>query len=188
MKQIRMRLDFRLFNLMHIMNRLYFVFSILFLVSISCSKKEKKPPFVPPQNAVALLTNDSTKTWKFARRYNGQTRMNMEGCFLKYLQTFKADNTVSDNNNQNANCGSSLNGNWKIRSKDNGFYYLQVYDEAVSDLLNQESDTIDFKLLYLDRDSLAVSFYHNQFGTKRLITDYLVEEHIEIENRNFHWK
>lgn len=170
------------------MSRYFYVLVVFFLMSISCTNTEKKPPFVPPQNAVELLTNDSTKTWKFARRYNGQTRMNMEGCFLKYLQTFKANYTVSDNNSDNLNCGPSLNGSWKISAKTNGFSYLQIYDERVSDLLNQESDTINFKLLFLDKDSLAVSFYHNQFGTKRLITDYLVEEHIAIKNRNFHWK
>jgi len=161
---------------------------MFFLISLSCAKTEKKPPFVPPQNTVELLTNDSTKTWKFARRYNGQTRMNMEGCFLKYLQTFHKNGTVEDNNSKNANCGPSLNGSWKISSKNNGFSYIQVYDESVSDLLNQESDTINFKLLYLDKDSLVISFYHNQFGTKRLITDYLVEESIAIKNRNYHWK
>ena len=170
------------------MSRYSYVLVVFFLMSISCKKTEKKPPFHPPENAVELLTNDSVKTWKFARRYNGQTRMNMEGCFLKYLQTFHKDGIVTDNNSQNANCGPSLTGEWQIQQKDNGFFYLQVYDERVSDLLNQESDTINFKLLFLDKDSLAVSFYHNQFGTRRLITDYLVEESIAIKNRNFHWK
>jgi len=166
----------------------YISLLLVILLIGSCSKKELKPPFDPPANFTQLLTSDSAKTWKFARRYNGQTRMNMEGCFLKYLQTFKVDGTVADNNSQNTNCGPSLIGRWQLQKKSNNHSYLQVYDDAISDLLNQESDTINFKILFIDKDSLAISFYHNQFGTRRLITDYLVEESIVVKNRNFHWK
>lgn len=70
-------------------------FIALAMLIISCSEKE---PYRLPENAESLLHGDSTKTWKIARRYNNDVRMNMGPCFMTYRQSFSEDHQVSDNN------------------------------------------------------------------------------------------
>jgi len=163
---------------------LLFVFFVL--AFLACAKEEKKG-YTPPENTIALLTNDSSKVWKLARRYNGKTRMNMEGCFMKYRQVFYANMTVEDNNALNANCGPSLKGGWSLLKKENGLTYIRIQSEDIPELLNQKDDFKDFKILHVNQDSLAISFYHNQFGSKKRITDYLVREDFKVSDRNFHY-
>lgn len=62
---------------------------------ISCQEDQV---YELPENAATLLTGDSTKTWKLARRFNNNVRMNMSPCFLNYRQSFSVDNIVEDNN------------------------------------------------------------------------------------------
>lgn len=162
------------------------LFVSIFLIASSCSKKEKKPPYQPPQNAVHLITGDSTKTWKLAKRYNGKTRMNMGDCFLGYRQTFGNDGLVADNNSELTNCGESLTGRWNIIKDSSGYTYIRIESPDIPELMNIEESFKDFRIFYLSKDSLHLSFEHTQFGEKRRISDYFVQEAIEVSDRNFH--
>ena len=160
---------------------------LLFLILFSGCGSEPVIPYEIPENAVSLLTADTSKTWKIARRYNGKARMNMEGCFMLYRQKFSISGIVTDNNAENTNCGPSLNADWEITKTEKGNYYLKLTSADIPDLLNQEEDYTFFKILRLTKDSLTVSFRHKQFGKERVITDYLVQEDIVVPDRNFHW-
>lgn len=70
--------------------------------------------FKLPENASSLLTNDSTKTWKLAKRYNDGYRMNMGDCFMSYRVSYSNDGTTSDNNALNIDCGDSMEANWSF--------------------------------------------------------------------------
>ncbi len=161
---------------------------------ISC-KEVPSEPYAVPENAVYLLTADSVKTWKIARRYNGKTRMNMEGCFLGYRQRFRtsaalsinSSGTVTDNNGELRNCGPSLEATWEITTSDKGDTYLKFTSDQIPELLGQESNEKFFKILHISKDSLTLSFVHKQFNKRRRITDYLVREDLEVADRDFHW-
>jgi len=43
--------------------------------------------------------------------------MNRAPCFMAYRQTFKADQTVFDNNEKTRDCGHSLTGEWKKKGQ-----------------------------------------------------------------------
>lgn len=89
---------------------------------------KKNQRFRIPKNAVQLLTVDSIKSWKIARRYNGSTRMNMGDCFLGYRQRFRtsaalsvnSSGLVQDNNGELRNCGPSLKATWEITTSEKG--------------------------------------------------------------------
>ncbi|GGG39102.1 hypothetical protein GCM10011344_44970 [Dokdonia pacifica] len=165
----------------------YAIFScILFSVFISCKDKTKEP-YIIPENAVHLLTADSVKTWKIAKRYNGKTRMNMGDCFLKYRQRFRESGLVKDNNDLQRDCGPSLEATWEITSSEKGDYYLKLTSDQIPELLQQESNEKFFKILYLSKDSLTLSYVHKQFNNRRRITDYLVRDDLEVKDREFHW-
>ncbi|GAB5400106.1 MAG: hypothetical protein Aureis2KO_16910 [Aureisphaera sp.] len=161
---------------------------LLLLVS-SCSKTKNDDVFVLPENAEFLIASDSLKTWKIAKRYNGKVRMNMEpdGCFIKYKQTFFTNDSVIDNNELNSNCGPSLKGTWEITKGSNGFSYIKLSSSLLPELLGIEEDYKFFKIVYLSKDSLTLSFSHNQYGKKRTITDYLVRDDLDVGNRTFHY-
>ncbi|WP_299679801.1 lipocalin family protein [uncultured Dokdonia sp.] len=146
-----------------------------------------KPPYIIPENAIHLLTADSVKSWKIAKRYNGKTRMNMGDCFLKYRQRFRESGLVKDNNASQRDCGPSLEATWEITTSEKGDYYIKLTSDQLPELLNQESDEKFFKILYLSKDSLTLSYVHKQFNQRRRITDYMVREDLEVKDRDFHW-
>lgn len=166
-------------------NHLLLIFiSSIFLLS-SCN--EEASPYNLPENASNLIHGDSLKTWKIARRYNDDIRMNMNPCFLAYRQTFKTDQTVNDNNGENRDCGPSLSGEWQFKKGPKGNSYLKVSSPDLPKLLNTDKDYKYFKILKLTEDTLKVSFKHKQYGNKlRTITDVLVREDLNIGDRNFH--
>ncbi|MBT8296142.1 MAG: lipocalin family protein [Gramella sp.] len=152
---------------------------------MACSENHKS--YRLPENAEALLRGDSTKTWKIARRYNDDIRMNMGPCFLDYRQTFKKNDSVEDNNAQNDNCGPSLTGKWQFKKSPKGDPYLKISSPDIPKLMNIDKDYKYFKILKLSKDTLKLSFKHKQYGnTTRKITDILVREDLDIGDRYFH--
>ena len=157
---------------------------ILFSLALVTSCTSDK--FILPDNAQKLLTNDSTKTWKIAKRYNGGYRMNMGDCFLSYRVTYNSNGKTTDNNSQNEGCGDSIEANWSFYTNDNGAY-IKLKGENVKTLLNQEEDYKYFKIEALTDTLLIINFKHKQFGnTERTIQDFLVPEDIVVEGRNYH--
>lgn len=162
---------------------LIFLSSILFFTS--CNEKHK--PYNLPENATDLIHGDSLKTWKIARRYNDDIRMNMGPCFMAYRQTFKADKTVFDNNEEQRDCGPSLAGEWEFQKGPKGDPYVKISSPDLPELLNTDKDYKYFKILKLTEDTLKLSFKHKQYGNKsRTITDVLVREDLYIGDRYFH--
>lgn len=134
-----------------------------------------------------LIHGDSSKTWKIARRYNDDIRMNMGPCFLAYRQTFKADQNFFDNNEKTGDCGPSLIGTWEFKKGPKGDPYVKISSPDLPELLNTNKDYKYFKILKLTEDSLKLSFKHKQYGNKsRTITDILVRENLDIGDRYFH--
>lgn len=157
----------------------------LFLVLISCENEHKV--FKLPLNAQSLIHADSLKTWKIARRYNNDVRMNMGPCFLNYRQTFNRNKAVKDNNAENENCGPNLEGTWEFKKGPKGDSYVKISSPDIPKLLNTEKDYKYFKILKLTEDTLKISFKHKQYGnTSRTITDILVREDLDIGDRYFH--
>ncbi|MFA0964015.1 hypothetical protein AB9P05_19565 [Roseivirga sp. BDSF3-8] len=97
------------------------IVSVVFLASLmQCTEKPATNPFTLPENAGHLVAGDSAMTWKLARRFNGDTRMNMGDCFLSYRITYRADNTMQDNNGEHSGCGPTLAGTWKFARDKSG--------------------------------------------------------------------
>ncbi len=159
---------------------------LIMLLSIGCSEEEKTK-FQAPKNIKQLIAGDSSKTWKLARRYNGRTRMNMGDCFLKYRQTFTVSGDVYDNNSANSNCGESLKGIWSIVKDTNNVTYIRIESSLIPELFKIDQEYKDFKIFYANQDSLQLSFYHTQYGQGHVISDYLVTESTEVDDRDFHY-
>ena len=160
-----------------------YIFSIVavFVSFTSCSDKD----FVLPENANQLLTNNSSKTWKLAKRYNDDHRMTMGDCFRFYRVTYFSDGKTIDNNSDNEDCGESMNANWNFHADENGSF-IKLKGEKVRILLHQEKDFKYFKIFELTDSLLVIKFRHKQVGnTSRLITDYLVPEHHEVNEMMF---
>jgi len=167
---------------MHQMKTRVLAVSCVLCILQSC----KKDVFVLPENASELLTNNSSKTWKLAKRYNDSYRMNMGDCFLSYRVTYNNDGKTTDNNAQNVDCGESMEANWSFYTNENGSY-IKLKGEKVKRLLNIDKDYKFFKIKDLSDSLMVISFKHKQFGnTERVITDYLVPEYVEVKDRNFH--
>lgn len=111
----------------------------------------------------------------------------MGDCFLSYRATYKIDKTYYDNNGSFSDCGETLNAIWEITNDEKGNSYIKHISNQISKLMNTKENYKFFKILYLSQDSLVLSFKHNQFGKSRIITDYLVEQDINVKDRNFHW-
>jgi len=155
-------------------------FSLIILSSCSSEK------FELPQNAEELLTNNSSKTWKLAERYNDGYRMNMGDCFLAYRVTYNSNGITTDNNAENEDCGESMEAKWSFYTNDNGAY-IKWDGEKIKTLMNQENDYKFFKIKALSDTLLVIRFKHKQFGNKeRTIEDHLVPEHIDVKGRNYH--
>lgn len=157
------------------------IFLSFCFVLLHCSEKLELP-----ENANELLTNNSSKIWKLAKRYNDGYRMNMGDCFLSYRVTYNSNGTTTDNNTQNEDCGDSMEANWSFYTNENGAY-IKLKGEKVKTLMNQDNDYKYFKIESLTDTLLIVSFRHKQFGNKeRTIQDYLVPEDVKVEGRNYH--
>ncbi|MDT0691295.1 lipocalin family protein [Salegentibacter sp. F188] len=158
-------------------------FLIIFLYSCEDSKK----PYRTPENAVALISGDSIKSWKIAERYNGKVRMNMGPCFISYRQTFLNDSTFYDNNGETRDCGDSLKGKWQLHTNSKGDPYIKLESPQIPKLLSIQENFKFFKILYLSKDTLKLAFEHQQYGNKRrVITDILVREELEVGDRYYH--
>lgn len=158
-----------------------------FLFSFTSCSDPKTTPYTPPSEIQSLIAGDSSKVWMLAKRFNGTVRMNMEGCFMTYRQTFAKNRMVHDNNGEQANCGETLSGSWELTNDNVGNHYIKIKSEQYKRLMGRDSGFVEFKILYASKDSLTLTFIHNQFGTVRRITDYLVTEDVIVPDRNFHW-
>ena len=162
-------------------SRLHILLVYVVLAS-SCSSEK----FNLPDNANVLLTNDSSKTWKLAKRYNDGFRMNMGDCFLTYRVTYNSEGTTTDNNGLNEDYGQSLEANWSFYTDEKGSY-IKLKGDKIKTLMNIDQDYKFFKIKELSDTLLIISFRHKQFGNKeRTIEDYLVPEDLEVEGRNYH--
>ena len=156
------------------------------IVIASCAKPPKEP-YLLPDNAMRLLTGDSTKTWKLARRFNNGTRMNMGDCFLAYRQTYRSDMTMHDNNGENADCGETLKATWKFIKDQGENYYIKLSSEQLPALMHIDEDYKFFKITHLSEEQMTLQFNHKQFSNKTsLITAIYVPEHASVEDRDFH--
>ncbi|MEQ9299035.1 MAG: lipocalin family protein [Cyclobacteriaceae bacterium] len=153
----------------------------------SCAEPEK-PPFELPADAMSLLTGDSSKSWKLARRFNNKTRMNMGDCFLEHRDTYKADFTMHNNSGAQSDCGETLNASWKFTKDKKGNSYIRWTSDQLPQLLNIDKNYKSFKILELSEEQMTLQFSHKQFSDKTtIITDIWVPEDASIEDREFHW-
>ncbi len=150
-------------------------------------KEEKKEEYKLPNYPNSIISADSTKVWKLAKRFNNGHRMNMGHCFLAFRMIFNTDYTFRDNNIENSNCGLSIEGNWEITENDDG-HYIKVSSPLIPEILNIEDSFKYFKLLELSDSLMILEFTHKQFSNKiTTITDHLVPEDHYVENRDFHY-
>ncbi len=158
-----------------------------FLFSFSSCSDPKAASYTPPSDIQYLIAGDSSKVWMLAKRFNGKVRINMEGCFMTYRQTFFKNRTVYDNNGEQPNCGETLSGLWELTNDSVGNHYIKIKSQQYKRLMGRDSGFVEFKILYASKDSLTLTFIHNQFGTVRRITDHLVTENVIVPDRDFHW-
>jgi len=158
-----------------------FIFCSLIL---SCNSKTEA--YKLPENAEELLTNNSSKTWKLANRINNGYRMNMGDCFLSYTITYSADHRLKDNNDEFRDCGPSLEAQWKFVTNDNASF-IKVSSESLKELMNIDKPYKYFTVVSISKNELIIKYRHTQFTDNPLvITDYLVPEDVEVEDRDFH--
>lgn len=160
---------------------------LVFLGAIGCSSPESGP-FTPPANSSKLLTGDSTRSWKLARRFNNRTRMNMNHCFLSFRQVLNANKTFTHQMDEGRDCGASMTGDWKVIKDKKGNFYLKLMSDQIPEQLHIEDDFKLFKIINLSEDLLTLQYSHKQFSDKTTkITDFYVPEGASIEGRDFHW-
>ena len=161
---------------------------LIFSVALfSCAESPPEEPYALPENALTLLSSDSTKTWKLARRFNDKTRMNMGDCFLSYRQTYQSDMTLYDNNGEQRDCGETLHATWKFVKDKKGNCYVKWSSAQLPQLMNIEKDYKYFKILHLSADQLTLRFRHKFSNKVSTITDFYVPEGASVEGRDFHW-
>ncbi len=159
---------------------------LFFLILTACGDTEE--PFIMPDNAHKLLTNDSTKTWKIARRFNDHVRMNMGHCFLNYRQTYRSDQVLTDNNGEGEDCGESLKAQWEFVTSKKGNHFIKMMSKQLAAMFNIDKDYKFFRIMKLTNEELIVRYNHRQFSDDETsITDIYVPEHINVEDRDFHW-
>lgn len=160
-------------------------FSITFL--FGCKESEIIQKYKLPTEPISLITADSSKIWKLAKRYNNGHRMNMGDCFLAFRMIFNSNMTMRDNNEDSSNCGKSMKGNWEITENENG-HYIRVNSQLIPELLNIKDTFKYFKVLDLSDSLMILEFHHKQFSTsKTIITDHFVPNDVHVENRDFHY-
>lgn len=163
-----------------------FFIPFVFLLVFACASEQA--PYQISDDHLTLIAGDSAKTWKHARRFNNGTRVNMEGCFLSYEQTFSRNMKVSDNLSQHNGCGESLEGDWKVVRDQKGHFYIRISSKQIPKLMNIEEDFKFFKILQLGDDQLTLEYTHRQFSDElTTFTDEMVPVGTEVEGRDFHW-
>jgi hypothetical protein len=164
---------------------------LLLLILTACSSEKKEEAIYPlPANAAEMLAGKVSKTWKLAKRTNGDMRVNMGECTLAYRQTFSANGQLTDNNAQNADCGPSLEGSWKLSLDSKGQTYLAITSELIPELfkVKEGSKTKYFKIVSLSDSLLVFRFPHQLFSNETtIIEDTLIPEDAPDGDRNFHW-
>ena len=161
---------------------------LIILISVFSCSEDKKTPFELPKNAVHLIAGDSAKTWKLARRFNNNTRMNMGDCFLSYRVTYKTDSILHDNNSEHRDCGESLSSKWTIYHSDDNFPYVKIKGGNLQELMDLKKNYKFFKILDLSKDQMILEFTHKQFSNKTTtMVDVFVTENAVVNDRNFHW-
>ncbi|MGB3466064.1 MAG: hypothetical protein WBA74_12375 [Cyclobacteriaceae bacterium] len=164
-----------------------FSFLILAVLFLSCGKQTEND-YQLQDNAVELIAGTTDQTWKLARRFNNDTRMNMGDCFLHYRITYQADGTFFDNNGEASDCGASMHGKWQIVKSTSGTPYIQLTSPQIPELLSIDENFLRMKIQFLSADQLIVQFRHSQTTVhKSIITDIFVPENADIQDREFHW-
>jgi hypothetical protein len=159
---------------------------ILSILVLSCGGPSE--PFQLPENAAVLISGDSVKTWKLAKRFNDGTRMNMGDCFMSYRVSYATDSRMWDNNKEHKDCGESLEASWKLITNEDASF-IKLEGETIARLLNIKDDFKYFKILALSENELVVQFKHQQFSSSStIIVDHLVPEDVVVEDRAFHHK
>ncbi|MDX1470505.1 MAG: hypothetical protein R3213_03335, partial [Flavobacteriaceae bacterium] len=75
---------------------------------------------------------------------------------------------------------------WEIVTNDKGSF-IRLESDDIPTLLSIDKNYKYFQIVSLSENELAIKFKHTQFSsTPTFITDYLVPEDIEVENRDFH--
>ncbi len=156
----------------------------ILLFTLRCSGKSAT--FKLPENAKTLLAGETSKQWKLAKRYNKGYRMNMAGCFLSYIITYKADGTFSDNNGNFQGCGESLKGVWDIVTNEKG-HFLKVESPQIPDLMGIDEEFKMMKILKLEDLQMQLQFVHKQYTESGKMVDYLVPIEVEVPDREFHY-
>ena len=159
---------------------------IICIAFISCAHEEEV--FELPDGATKMLTNDSSKVWKLARRFNNGTRMNMGDCFLAHRHIFNARSTFRTSASGRSDCGEPMVGNWVFAKDKLGNSYIRLESDQIPEMLNITDSFKLFKIQNLTDSLLVLQFTHAQ-TTKRKTTmvDYYVPENIKVEDRDFHW-
>ena len=163
-----------------------FVFlAFAFLIS-ACTKEEQ--PFELPRDARRIITGDSVKTWKLARRFNNGTRMNMGDCFLSQRQSFSEDGTFFTGSGGRKDCGDAMIGTWTLARDPKGTAYIRLESEQIPEMLNIKDDFKFFRLKKLSDSLLVLQFNHAQTTNEQTVmVDYFVPEGLNVDDRTFHW-
>lgn len=163
---------------------------IFIIILHGCSGKEEDVVYTLPANATEMLAGKESKTWKLARRTNDGIRVNMGECTMAYRQTFSTNKQVRDNNEQNFDCGPSVNGSWDFSLGSKGQAYLAISGEIIPSLfqVKEGSNTKYFKITSLSDSMLVYHFPHRLFSNRTtIIEDVLIPEEAPDGDRNFHW-
>lgn len=163
----------------------------LLLFLFNCSTEEKEEGiYALPSNAAELLTGKVSKTWKLAKRTNDGMRVNMNNCTLAYRQTYTSSQQVSDNNEQNPDCGPSVSGSWQFSYDSKKRPYLAITGDIIPTLftVKEGSKTKFFRIVFLSDSMLVYRFPHQLFNKETtIIEDTLIPENAPEGDRNFHW-
>lgn len=162
--------------------------TLIITIGLCACADKPIPPFEISLNAPLMIASNEGKTWKLARRFNKDTRMNMGDCFLHYRVTYRLDGTMNDNNGEASDCGSSLNGRWNIIKSKKGHSYIKIDSDQLQELMGIDKNYMTMKILGLSDEQMTLQFRHNQTTSRRTtITDIYVPEDTEIADREFHW-
>lgn len=174
------------------MKTLFFVLPFFILSLFSCSNLEEKEEVIYqlPDSAVTLLAGKGFRTWKLAKRFNGNMRVNMGDCTLAYRQTFHTNQQLSDNNAENDDCGASLKASWRFSLDSKGQAYLALSSKLIPSLfkVKEGSETKFFKIISLSDSQFVYKYPHQLFSKETtIITDILIPEDAPDGDRNLHW-
>ncbi|MEO9871066.1 hypothetical protein [Ekhidna sp.] len=161
---------------------------LIYLVLLGCSNESERL-FHLPENAKAMVSGDSIKTWKIARRFNNGTRMNMGDCFIAHRQsfTFSGDFNTSSKGRMD-DCGEPMIGKWSFVKDAEGGFYIKLNSDQIPEMMNIEEDFKLFRIKKLTDSLMILQFNHAQTTQKRTtLVDYFVPENLKVDDRKFHW-